>query len=66
MGVVLVPRTERAENIKLQDIYRKEQGTIQLAQVQMLESILRRVIRLEAGEKTSTQGKTSISDLPPE
>ena len=66
MGVVLVPRAARAEDAKVQHIYRKEQGTIQLEQVQMLESILRRVIRLEASERTSTQDRTSISDPPPE
>ena len=66
MGVFLVPRAARAEDAEVQDIYRKEQGTKQLEQVQMLESILRRVVRLEASERTSTQYKTSISDPPPE
>ena len=66
MGVVVVPRAARAEDAKVQDIYRKEQGTIQLEQVQMLESILRRVIRLEASERTSTQDRTIILDPPPE
>ena len=39
---------------------------MQLEQVQMLESILRRVIRLEASVRTSTKDKTSSPDPPPE
>ena len=66
MGGFLIPTAARAEDAEVQDIYRKEQGTKQLEQVQMLESILRRVIRLEASERTSTRDKTSISDPPPE
>ena len=61
-SVVLAPRADRAErdeNAELQDLHRKEQ-------LQMLESILRRVICLEAREKATTQGEMNSSDPPAE
>ena len=66
IGVVPAPRVERAEDAKLQTIYRKEQENMQAEQLQMLESSLRRVIRLEACGRTTTQGETSSPDPPPE
>lgn len=46
--------------------YRSKQENMQLKQLQMLDSILRRVTSLEASEKTTTQGETSSTDPPPE
>ena len=61
----MAPRAERLEDAKSQAIYRKDQENMQLEQLQMLDSILRRVINLEASEWTTTQGETSSTDPPP-
>ena len=61
----MAPRAERFEDAKSQAIYRKDQENMQLEQLQMLDSILRRVINLEASEWTTTQGETSSPDPPP-
>ena len=61
----MAPRAERVEDAKSQAIYRSKQENMQLEQRQMLDSILRRVTSLEAGERTITQGETSSPDPPP-
>ena len=46
-------------------LHREEQENRQLEQLQMLESILQRVIRLEASGTTATAGETTSLDPPP-
>ena len=59
-------RALKFESDRVEKEHREKQETMQLEQVQMLESILRRVIRLEGSVRTSTKDKTSSPDPPPE
>ena len=54
------------EHHDMLNLHQKEQENRQLEQLQMLESILRRVIRLEASGTTATAGENTRLDPPPE